>query len=133
MQYVDALAVFRDSCEHPLSRLLCPGFRHVLVALLDDRDASYWIEYDWGTGSPSVRTMCAGEYDLIGFYEDRGDVVVEVTRALEPLRGPLMLNNCVAHAKLLLGYRCAALTPYQLYKYLVREKERKRAWTTSPT
>ena len=109
----DALLVFTD-VGHWFERFMKPGFGHVVAYVRTDRG---WVSYDWkGTGYPSFTIEAPADFDLASYYRSEGITVVETFRQYRPYQPPLMVNNCVGHAKLALGIRSRALTPYQLYK-----------------
>ncbi len=120
---MDALIVFNAENFHPLHRIMHRDRRHVWCAIRD-KGRGHWVGYDWGQGSPRITCLAKDDYDLAGFYLKHGYEVIETHVKRVPPRGPLMLNNCVGHVKLLLGIRSWALTPHQLYRHLKREKKR---------
>ena len=107
-----ALVVFTDDGRHPLSPLLKPGFRHVLAAI---RDGHYWAVVDAAEGLPKV-TVTAVD-DLAEWYREHGCTVIEIEQR-ETLRTPVLPVNCVSMVVAVVGIRCWALTPYQLFKHL---------------
>lgn len=113
-----ALVVFHGHAAGFLAQACADGFRHCFVALDDGR---YWILFDGKAGVPELRVVAGSDYDLAGFYCDRGFTVVEAETVGRPPRIPLMLGTCVGAAKRLLGLRAPlVLTPKQLYRCLAR-------------
>ena len=114
-----AVVAFWDgSMEHPLSRLLKPGFRHCFCAL---HTADCWILVDGREGVPCFEAICGPDYDIAGFWRREGLTVVETERRLKPIRTPFVLANCVGLVKSVLCIRSAAITPWQLYRFLTKE------------
>lgn len=113
-----ALVVFHDYGCHWLDPLLAEGFRHVLVAVLDDK---FWIEMDGRAGLPVMRVMAGKEHDLMAHYKTMGFTVVETETQSSPLRSPVFLANCVGMVKAVLGIRKPFIvTPKQLHSHLRR-------------
>ncbi len=115
-----ALVVFHGSMEHPLSRWLKTDFQHVFCAVLDIN--GLWVYCDARGGCPDIKAVSAEEFDIAEFWRDAGYTVVETETRKLPPRAPFVVANCVGFTKALLGIRSFALTPFQLYKYLVRNK-----------
>lgn len=112
-----ALAVFHNHGAGLFQPVLKPGFRHVFVAIAS---GDYWITIDGKNGVPVAEVVAPSDYDLAAFYEDEGYTVVAVEQRTQPPRGPLAAANCVGMVKAALAVRSWALTPYQLYKHLMR-------------
>mgnify|MGYP004244746981 CR=1 FL=1 len=112
--------MFHGTGHGPVSRFLAPGFRHCFVCVQDANGV--WIRIDGQAGLPNIRAECGAGFDLAGFYRTQGLVVVECTDIdRRTPRSPLMLGTCVGAAKRILGLRAPfVLTPYQLYRRLVR-------------
>lgn len=118
---MEALIIFTSENLHPLHRFMHKDRSHVWCAIRD-RDRGHWVGYDWGQGAPRVTCLTHSDYDLAAFYRGHGQEVIETkVRRFKP-RGPVMLNNCVGHVKLMLGIRSWSLTPHQLYRYLTKER-----------
>ena len=118
-----ALLVFSPENSHPLAFLLNRKRRHVFVCLRTDLG---WVLYDWRMGLPIVEPCAAREYDLAGFYRDQGLEVLEIETGTHTGYGPLMMNNCVGHAKLLIGASSFALVPNGLYQHFTRRSSMNR-------
>jgi hypothetical protein len=121
---MDGIIVFQNNNDHPLSGLLKGGFRHVWCATRDPKRG--WAGYDWRSGCPSLTVLAGPDFDLAVFYRAEGYTVLEIECGTTPSALPLTLNNCVGHTKIVMGIRCFALTPYQLYKHFT--KERRPMW-----
>jgi len=76
--------------------------------------------YDWRMGLPIVEPCAARDYDLAAFYREQGLEVLELETGTHTGYGPLMMNNCVGHAKLLIGASSFALVPNGLYQHFTR-------------
>lgn len=109
-----ALVAFSGTSDHPLARLLKPGFRHVFCAVASN---GLWIEIDQGRGAPSFRYMAEETFDLADLYRKQGHVVIETTQG-NALTWPLGLRTCVGTVKAALCIKSAALTPWGLYRHL---------------
>lgn len=114
-----ALVVFHNNGTHPLSFLLKEGFKHVFVVVEVNR---YWISVDGKEGVLGIDTVVDTDYDLITFYEDHGFTVVETEQCEAPNLSPLSITSCVGLVKAVLSMRSMAITPWQLYKHLRRER-----------
>ena len=113
-----ALAVFTDPEGARYQWLLRPGFRHVFAAI---NDGTYWTLFDARDARPVVQTIEGAGYDLRGYFEAKGYVVVETEQG-PPLRTPLVIANCVGLVKAVLCIHAPlAQTPYQLYRHLLRK------------
>lgn len=119
-----ALVVFHGDPTHWLARFLKPGFHHVFVCVLVERDGQgWWVSIDPALGLPTINVECGPDGDLRGFYEDLNCTVIETER-LPGQRLPRWswaLANCVGVVKFVIGIRAPfCITPYQLYKRLTR-------------
>lgn len=117
---MNGIVVFSPGNDHPMAWLLNNYHRHVWCAIRDD-DRGYWISYNWHHGLPIVICEAEADFDLANYYRSEGMTVIEVERG-NPILGPIMMNNCVGHVKLMMGIRSWALTPYQLFRHLTKEK-----------
>ena len=119
-----ALVVFHGDSPHPFARFLKPGFEHVFVCILVERDGQgWWVSIDPALGIPAINVECGPDADLRGLYEDLNCTVVETERlpAARIPRWSWALANCVGVTKYVLGIRAPFIcTPYQLYKRLKR-------------
>jgi len=112
--------------DHPLSWMLKDGFRHCLVAV---DNGEHWIEVDGGAGIPTVRGMAPSDYDLAEYYRNFGWTVVETEQKKRQtmlhylFRRPCVFANCVGMVQLILGISGLAMTPYSLYKQLLRKEK----------
>lgn len=114
-----ALVVFFDPEGARFQWLLKPGFRHVFACI---DDGNYWTLFDARDARPVVQTVHASDYDVRGYFEEQGYVVVEVEQGA-PLKTPLIVANCVGFIKAVLCIHAPlAQTPYQLYRHLSRTR-----------
>lgn len=119
---VQALVVFHDAgADHPLSRFLKAGFRHCFVAL---KLGAYWVTVDGRRGAPVLEVLAPSTFDLATHYRSHGLTVVETEQRKRPIRSPLVFANCVGLVKATLCIRSLALTPFQLYRHLIKERSR---------
>ena len=113
-----ALVVFWDPDGARYQWLLKPGFRHVFCCV---DDGNYWTMFDARDGRAVVQTIEHSDYDLKGFFEEQGHVVLETEQG-PPLKTPIIVKNCVGGVKLILSIHAPlAQTPFQLYKHLKRD------------
>lgn len=116
---MDGIVVFQQANSHPLSWMLHKSHRHVWCAT---RRGDIWVSYDWRCGLPDIRAEAGGSFDLGDHYTKEGYTVIPMPLPERPLMGPLILNNCVGHTKLMMGIRAPwVLTPRQLLRHLVRK------------
>ena len=118
------LVAFGGRAEWWWARFLKPGFRHCFIALCP---GSCWIILDPLSHQMEIRLEVVGrEFDLARWYRRHGLVVVETVLGEAPKKiAPAMIFSCVEMAKRILGiHRRFILTPWQLYKYLEKEKEK---------
>ncbi len=115
-----ALVVFHDHGEgHILGPYLKRGFRHVFCAVEDDN--GYWIRFDAKVGLPEIDVVGGPDINPATFWRDHGFTVLETERGKAVPRLPFINCNCVGMIKIILGIRApSVLTPWQLYKYMIR-------------
>lgn len=120
LEPVPAIVVFHDegSEVHPISRFLKPGFRHVFCVVKVGR---YWVSLDGRAGVPVVKVETGADFDLAAHYRKEGLRVVETMQRGLPLRAPFIAYNCVGLVKAALCIRSSAITPWQLYRHLLKE------------
>ncbi len=106
-----AYLVFTDDNQHWMGKILRRGYRHVLTI---SHEGNGWVIYDWAGGAPQMNVIA--EEDIRNWLGSFENEYIEIEAEQSRPVGPLMLNNCVGHAKLLLGIRSWAFTPWQLYK-----------------
>ncbi len=115
-----AWVVFCDNTELAWLRLLRPGFRHCFVVL---HDGSHWIAID--PLAPLLEVTVppvTADFDLPGWFAANGHTVAPAT-VRTGLRKPAPWGpfTCVETCKRLLGLHDQfVLTPWQLYRHLVR-------------
>lgn len=114
-----AVVCFHNHGCHVLDPLLKRGFRHVFCAL---ESGDCWIMIDGRAGVMVIEAVAPAGYDLATFYRAQGFTVIETNQGSKPLRTPLVASNCVGFVKAVLGIRCAAVTPWRLYKHLLRRQ-----------
>jgi hypothetical protein len=122
---VKALVVFCniEGRGHPLGWMLKDGFKHCFINLQTEDG---WVEFDYGTGIPHVSVMAASDFDLNSYYQSSGFTTVETEQSksikfgINLFCGTITVANCVGLVKALLGVKYFSVTPYQLYKRLIK-------------
>lgn len=119
------LVVFLDT-DNPTRwwhRFMRPGYRHCLAFGFDGRS---WIQVDCLFNLLDIRSYAEAEMSLVlealAGYRAR-ILVLERTVVSRPLLG--LPVYCVSTVKHLLGLRCWALTPWQLYRALEKRGARR--------
>ncbi|WP_029009098.1 hypothetical protein [Azospirillum halopraeferens] len=117
-----ALVAFSGAAELWWLRLLRPGFRHCFVVVNDGR---HWVLLDPLAPFTDVAVLeVDAAFDLAGWLRARGMAVVPA----RPRRGltrpaPWAPFTCVEAVKRVLGLHAPlVVTPWQLYRHLVRER-----------
>jgi hypothetical protein len=123
---MQCLVVFGQDNIHPLAWLLHKRHRHVWCAVRDT-DQQAWLTYDWALGIPTITSYCHVDYDLAPFLRDEGWDVIETDIGEQPAHGPIMMNNCVGHVKVVCAIRSHAITPHGLFKHLMRKLRWRRS------
>jgi hypothetical protein len=103
-------------------RVLKKGFRHCFVAL---HDGWRWIVIDPLLHRTHVSVPLADNgFDLAAQLREKGYTVVVCEVREPPLRmAPISISTCVEGVKRVLGiHNRWIVTPWQLYKMLIREK-----------
>lgn len=116
-----ALVVFSGETDLAYLKLLRPGFRHCFVVL---HTPGRWLSIDPLSHMTRIDLMdFPGEFDMAALLRREGLCVVETTLREAPLLpAPPMLCTCVEMVKRILGiHRWTIVTPWQLYRYLLRE------------
>ena len=115
---------FRGYGNHPLRGVLKEGFKHVVIAI---QTGDYWVEIDYSVGVPLVHVMAHKDYDIATYYQNQGYTTIEREQEINKqfkfnlFRGNIFVANCVGLTKALLGLNSLAITPYQLYKRLLKQ------------
>jgi hypothetical protein len=116
-----ALVVFVDRTECSYLRWLKRGFRHCFTAIRSD---DQWIICDPLKNHLEFSIInIPSDFDLSGFYHERGHIVLTGKRHLQSRRERIVpeLLTCVSIVKKIIGVRCIwALTPWQLFQALSR-------------
>ena len=78
---------------------------------------------DATNGVPLIKVLERSDFDLAAFYREEGYVVVETEQSPLPIRCPFSVANCVGLIKAALAIRAPfAITPWQLYRHLLKER-----------
>lgn len=84
-----------------------------------------WISLDGRNGLAVVEAVCEADYDLAGFYRDKGFTVVETEQGRAVPLTPFWPYNCVGLVRAILAIDAPwVITPWQLYKHLTRRAAR---------
>ena len=118
-----AWVVFTDNCELKMLRFLKHGFRHCYVLL---HDGKHWIACDPLAHIQEITVpQVPYNFDLPNWLSEQGQTVLPVKKKQAPKRpAPLMFFTCVESVKRSLGiHKRSILTPWQLYKYLLKNNQ----------
>ena len=111
------LVIFHDYGRHWTAFILKKGFKHCFCAVQTD---GYWVEIHNGEQGTILKVVTGTDYDLKTYYENHSCKVLEVEQG-GPSNLPFALSNCVGLTKTALGLQYfGALTPYQLYKRILK-------------
>ncbi len=112
-----AIVVFCEG-EGWRSGVLKRGFGHCFVVV---NDGLRWVTIDAAKGVPIVSTGREAGFNLANWHRSHGTTIIETEQRKEAPIGPFCIANCVGMVKAVLAIRAPfVLTPYQLYRYLVR-------------
>ena len=118
-----AVVAFKNAVgprQHWLAPLLKDGFRHCGVAV---EAGDYWVFVDPNPDCIRFRVPALKDFDIGKYFRDQGFHTVEYVSTGVEVRVPLAVSNCVGVVKTVLGIRKPfIITPYQLYRYLRRQK-----------
>lgn len=121
--HTQALVVFSDDAPLWWLRLLKRGFRHCFIVLTSGND---WLMVEPLSNGTFVQSLgVPAHYDVKGWFESHGLIVVATTIRNDDRLAPLRFYSCVEEVKRILRLRAPwAFTPYQLYRHLcVQRKE----------
>lgn len=117
-----AWVVFSGKADVPWLRLLKPGFRHCFVLLHDGR---HWLSVDPMLNYMDVQYQkVPRDFDVADWLKERGETIVPapVCRDVK-IPAPWSPFTCVEAVKRVLGIHArGVLTPWQLYRYLNKQK-----------
>ena len=117
-----AWVVFNGKADVAWLKLLRPGFRHCFVLLYDGR---HWLSVDPMLNHMDVQYQkVPSDFDLPDWLKERGNIVVPapLDRSKNTV-APWRPFTCVEAVKRVLGIHARwVLTPWQLYKYLNKQK-----------
>lgn len=116
------LVVFSGHADLWWLRLLKPGFRHCFVVL---GAPGGWLLVEAKSHCTDIRPLPVGpDFDLAGYYRERGMRVVETHLRTPPRRpAPWRPYTCVEAVKRVLGLHAGRiLTPWDLHKFLSTRK-----------
>jgi len=117
-----AWVVFSGKADVPWLRLMRPGFRHCFVLLHDGRN---WLSVDPMLNHMDVQYQkVPRDFDLPDWLKERGNIVIPAQLDRSKNKpAPWRPFTCVEAVKRILGIHARwVLTPWQLYKYLYKQK-----------
>ncbi len=119
-----AWVVFSGQCELAWLRILKPGFRHCYVLL---HDGDHWISFDPLSNYTDIHVHhYPSSFHLPSWMRSQGYTVVKAPLHRLQKQAPWMPFTCVEAVKRVIGvHERAVLTPWQLYKYLMKPQNRK--------
>ncbi|MCT4574810.1 MAG: hypothetical protein OIF36_04475 [Alphaproteobacteria bacterium] len=115
----NAWVVFCKNTDLRILKFLKSGFKHCFVIL---NDGDNWITYDPMSSFTDIMVHKTPiSFDLPGWFAKRGDKVIRTFKVKHNNVVPLSFYTCVESVKRILGInKVFILTPYQLYKYLIK-------------
>lgn len=100
------------------ARLLKPGFVHCFVLL---ESPAGWIKIEGINGIVKLSLLLGEFNDVIAYYRAQGATIMETTvRDGSSSWAPLIIGSCVGTIKSVINSSSWALTPFGLYRYLLR-------------
>ena len=127
VDWEDVLVVFTDNAAHWYLRFLKRGFRHCFVVLGNGQE---WVllEHLFSSTEISLIKFFTKE-ELRNIFISKGHIVIEGSFFPRPVSArKIGIFTCVESIKRVLGIKSMNLaTPYQLYKFLKKEKNRKKS------
>jgi len=115
---LQALVIFADINDGFRSKLLKPGFKHVFCIL---KGPNSWLLVDGAKGIPIIQSYAPLDFDIENHFKKEGMKIVPVEVGTSPSVSPFVLRNCVGMVKTVCAIKSFAVTPYQLYKHLMKE------------
>lgn len=119
-----AWIVFTNQTDLPWLGIFKDGFRHCFVLIHDGQN---WISIDpMANYMEVVVHTVPADFNLTSWLEDRGHHVIKAELARDIKKSaPIMLFTCVEACKRILGiHNRFIFTPWQLFRYLLKEQER---------
>lgn len=128
----NAWVVFSGETDIPWLKILKPGFRHCFVLM---NDGQRWLSIDPLSSYTEVLIYHHIDpcFDLPQWLLGRGYKIMktDIDRAHKKA-APVMIFSCVEVIKRLLGiHKRFVFTPYQLYRFLIKEQSYQEYFTTS--
>ncbi len=115
-----AWVVFSGKSDWPWLKFLRPGFRHCFVIV---HDGTRWLSLDPLLQHTELKVHdVPPDFDLPGWLTARGNRVMPAPLDRSHNKpAPVMLFTCVEAVKRVLGlHRWGVLTPWQLYRHLLK-------------
>jgi hypothetical protein len=115
-----AWVVFCADSDVPWLKILKPGFRHCMVMW---HDGQGWVCIDPLSHMLDIQMLGDGDLDMPAVMKAQGHVVIKTHRRNPKKIAPPDILSCVSIVKRALGiHRFFIVTPLQLYRYLMRER-----------
>ena len=117
-----AWVVFSGQADLKMLKILKPGFRHCAILL---NDGQRWISIDPLSNYTDITVHDVPlEFDLPLWMRDRGHEVVRADIAHKHVPAPINIYSCVEAVKRVLGiHKRFIITPWQLYRFLIKEEQ----------
>jgi len=116
--------VFTGETDIAWLKILKPGFRHCYALY---HDGQHWLTIDPLSSYTDLEILSdiAAECHLPFLLQQQGLTVVEAKiPTLVARAAPIAFYSCVEAIKRLIGlHRVTVITPWQLYQYLIKQKE----------
>ena len=97
--------------------MLKSGFKHCFCVI---DYGGIWLKIEARKGVPVVQFLAmVDKFNLADYFRNQG-IVVETTCRNISVSSPFVLRNCVGLVKSFLCLKSMSVTPYSLYKYLLR-------------
>jgi len=112
---------FRDFGQQAwYTRLMKPGFRHCF-AFTFDPCSGVWIVIDPTLDSAFIRAYSPRQFTiLLNAYTAKQIKFLKVKAQRNHVNRPRLLLTCVSAVAHILGLKTSAVTPLQLYRYLLK-------------
>ena len=117
---IKAWVAFSGRADMAWLRLLRPGFRHCFAILHDGHN---WITFDPLSNYTDITVLhLPPDFDLPDWLAMRGYRVIRARLCRAVAKpAPVAVFNCVEAVKRVLGlHKRSIITPWQLYRYLMR-------------
>lgn len=123
-EHTKAYVIFSPQADLPWLKVLKVGFRHCAIIM---NDGQHWLTIDPLSNYTEILVHdMPADFDLPAWMRRRGHMVVEAEISKPCKTAPIGVFSCVEAVKRVLGiHNRFVITPYQLYRYLMRANEAK--------